>query len=98
MLTDVCGHCNDKLVVDDFGAGYSDRERVSLLRPHLVKLDMSLIREVDRDVTRQRYLQRIVEHCHDLGARAFIAKPFNTLELVTKAATWVARSQYALKN
>jgi CheY-like chemotaxis protein/pSer/pThr/pTyr-binding forkhead associated (FHA) protein len=32
------------------------------------------------------------------GGDDFIAKPFNTLELVTKAATWVARSQYALKN
>jgi CheY-like chemotaxis protein/pSer/pThr/pTyr-binding forkhead associated (FHA) protein len=32
------------------------------------------------------------------GGDDFISKPFNTLELVTKAATWVARSQYALKN
>lgn len=32
------------------------------------------------------------------GGDDFIAKPFNTLELVTKAATWVARNQYALKN
>jgi CheY-like chemotaxis protein/pSer/pThr/pTyr-binding forkhead associated (FHA) protein len=32
------------------------------------------------------------------GGDDFIAKPFNTLELVTKASTWVARSQYALKN
>jgi EAL domain-containing protein (putative c-di-GMP-specific phosphodiesterase class I) len=69
VLADVCGRCNAKLVVDDLGAGYSDMERVMLLRPHLVKLDMSLIREVDRDITRQRYVRRIVEHCHDLGAR-----------------------------
>lgn len=32
------------------------------------------------------------------GGDDFIAKPFNTLELVTKAATWVARNQFALKN
>jgi CheY-like chemotaxis protein/pSer/pThr/pTyr-binding forkhead associated (FHA) protein len=31
------------------------------------------------------------------GGDDFIAKPFNTLELVTKAATWVARSQFGLK-
>lgn len=31
------------------------------------------------------------------GGDDFIAKPFNTLELVTKAATWVARSQFSLK-
>jgi CheY-like chemotaxis protein/pSer/pThr/pTyr-binding forkhead associated (FHA) protein len=32
------------------------------------------------------------------GGDDFIAKPFNTLELVTKTATWVARHQYALKH
>lgn len=31
------------------------------------------------------------------GGDDFIAKPFNTLELVTKAATWVARNQFSLK-
>ena len=30
------------------------------------------------------------------GGDDFIAKPFNTLELVTKAATWVARNRFDL--
>lgn len=68
VLADVCGRSNAKLVVDDLGAGYSDMDRVLLLRPHLVKLDMSLVRDIDRDVVRQRHVQRIVDHCHDLGA------------------------------
>jgi EAL domain-containing protein (putative c-di-GMP-specific phosphodiesterase class I) len=69
VLADVCGRCNARLVVDDLGAGHSDMDRVLLLRPQLVKLDMSLIRDIDRDPKRQKKVLRIVEHCHELGAR-----------------------------
>jgi EAL domain-containing protein (putative c-di-GMP-specific phosphodiesterase class I) len=69
VLTEVCGRCNAKLVVDDLGAGHSDMDRVLLLRPQLVKLDMSLVRDVDQDPARQREVLSIVDRCHELGAR-----------------------------
>lgn len=69
VLADVCGRCNARLVVDDFGAGFSDMDRVLALRPQFVKLDMSLIRDIDQDPARQRHVLSIVEHCHDLGAQ-----------------------------
>jgi EAL domain-containing protein (putative c-di-GMP-specific phosphodiesterase class I) len=69
VLAEVCGRCNGRLVVDDLGAGYSDMDRVLALRPQVVKLDMSLVRDIDQDVLRQRYVLDIVERCHDLGAQ-----------------------------
>ena len=41
------------LAVDDVGAGFASLRHVIELRPRFVKLDMSLIRHVDRDLTRQ---------------------------------------------
>lgn len=69
VLAEVCSRGGARLVVDDFGAGYSDMDRVLLLKPRVVKLDMSLIRDIDRDKWRQQYLRKVVERCHDLGAQ-----------------------------
>ncbi|QSR28278.1 hypothetical protein CFH99_21885 [Nocardioides aromaticivorans] len=37
------------LAVDDFGTGLSNVHRIAMLRPDLIKLDMSLVRGVDAD-------------------------------------------------
>lgn len=37
------------LAVDDFGSGLSNVRRIAMLRPDLIKLDMSLVRGVDED-------------------------------------------------
>ena len=41
------------LAVDDAGAGFASLHHVVELRPQFLKLDVSLVRGVDRDVTRQ---------------------------------------------
>ena len=41
------------LAVDDAGAGFASLRHVVELRPRFLKLDISLVRHVDRDVTRQ---------------------------------------------
>jgi EAL domain-containing protein (putative c-di-GMP-specific phosphodiesterase class I) len=69
VLAEVCGRSNARLVVDDLGAGHSDMDRVLLLRPQMVKLDMSLVRDIDQEPVRQREVLGIVERCHELGAR-----------------------------
>jgi EAL domain-containing protein (putative c-di-GMP-specific phosphodiesterase class I) len=42
-----------RLAVDDAGAGYSSFKHVLYLKPNLIKLDMSLIRAVNRDAGRR---------------------------------------------
>ena len=38
-----------KLAIDDAGAGYASMRHILLLRPDMLKLDMSLIRDIDTD-------------------------------------------------
>ena len=44
---------NVKLAVDDAGAGYTSLSHILQLRPDYVKLDISIVRNIDRDPARQ---------------------------------------------
>ena len=48
-----------RIAVDDFGVGFSNIERVALLDPDLLKLDMSLVRGIDKNPM----LQAVVRGC-----------------------------------
>jgi EAL domain-containing protein (putative c-di-GMP-specific phosphodiesterase class I) len=41
------------IAIDDFGVGFSNSQRVVAIRPDIVKLDMSIIRGIEADPTRQ---------------------------------------------
>ncbi len=43
---------NYQISIDDAGAGYSGLNLISDVQPHFIKLDMQLIRGVDKDLTR----------------------------------------------
>jgi EAL domain-containing protein (putative c-di-GMP-specific phosphodiesterase class I) len=58
-----------RIAVDDLGAGYAGLSWVADLAPDVVKVDMSLIRGVDRDPTRQRLVRAIAELCTELRIR-----------------------------
>jgi len=53
--------------VDHLGAGHAGIEAISNVEPDVVKLDMSLIRDVDTDPRKARAIGEITELCHDLG-------------------------------
>jgi EAL domain-containing protein (putative c-di-GMP-specific phosphodiesterase class I) len=56
------------LVVDDFGAGYSNLELINNLAPNLVKLDRKLVHDLHGNPRKQRLVSRVVRLCQDLGA------------------------------
>lgn len=56
-----------RIAIDDLGAGYAGLSSVVTLEPEIVKLDMSLIRGVDRSTKRQRLVRSITEACRDMG-------------------------------
>lgn len=45
------------LAVDDLGAGYSSLSTLAALQPRYIKVDMSIIRDVDTDVRKQRLVE-----------------------------------------
>jgi EAL domain-containing protein (putative c-di-GMP-specific phosphodiesterase class I)/GGDEF domain-containing protein len=52
---------NYKIAIDDAGAGYSGLNLISDIRPHFIKLDMNLIRDVNKDVTKQSLIRSMAE-------------------------------------
>jgi EAL domain-containing protein (putative c-di-GMP-specific phosphodiesterase class I) len=57
------------IAVDDLGAGYAGLTSFAQLEPEVVKVDMSLIRGLDRSPTKQKLVHSIISLCNDLGIR-----------------------------
>jgi EAL domain-containing protein (putative c-di-GMP-specific phosphodiesterase class I) len=67
-LKEVCRRTGARIVIDDFGAGYSNLERVALLAPAVVKLDMALTRNIQSHPAKQIIARHMVAMCKELGA------------------------------
>lgn len=57
-----------RIAVDDLGAGYSALSVLAELEPEVVKVDMSIIRDVDRSLTKQRVIRSVLHLALDLGS------------------------------
>jgi len=55
------------LAVDDLGAGYASLSTFSMLAPDVVKLDMSLVRDVHATTAKQKTIAALTSLCHDMG-------------------------------
>jgi len=58
-----------KIAVDDVGAGYSGLRRILDLRPDILKLDMSLTRDVDSDPARAALARALVTFSAGIGCK-----------------------------
>jgi len=56
-----------RIAIDDLGAGYAGLSCFADLEPDVVKLDMSLVRDVDKMPTKQKLVRSMTSLCHDLG-------------------------------
>jgi EAL domain-containing protein (putative c-di-GMP-specific phosphodiesterase class I) len=56
-----------RLAVDDLGAGYAGLASFACLEPDVVKLDMSLIRNVDTELTKQKLVRSMAHLCGELS-------------------------------
>jgi len=79
VLKELCARSSAKLVIDDFGAGYSNLERLVTLDPAVVKLDLALIRGVHENKRRQTVVRHIANLCRELGATV-VAEGVETID------------------
>jgi EAL domain-containing protein (putative c-di-GMP-specific phosphodiesterase class I) len=56
-----------RIAVDDIGAGYSGLNSFALLKPDIVKLDMTLVRDIHHDPVKRRLASAVVNLCRDLS-------------------------------
>jgi EAL domain-containing protein (putative c-di-GMP-specific phosphodiesterase class I) len=58
-----------RLAVDDLGAGYAGLTSLVQLEPEVVKLDMSLIRDISKSDVKRKLVRSVVELCRALGSK-----------------------------
>jgi EAL domain-containing protein (putative c-di-GMP-specific phosphodiesterase class I) len=56
-----------RIAIDDLGAGHADLASVTQLEPDVIKLDMSLVRDIDQEPAKQDVVRSIVELCTNSG-------------------------------
>ena len=75
--------------MDDTGAGYASFAHVLRLRPDVIKLDRSLLADIDHDAARRAFVTAVVLMALELGARVTAEGVETAAELDTLAALGV---------
>lgn len=68
-----------KVAIDDAGAGHSSLRAVTEVRPHFIKLDMALVRDIDRDRAKNALVSAIILFARRIDARV-LAEGIETIE------------------
>jgi EAL domain-containing protein (putative c-di-GMP-specific phosphodiesterase class I) len=58
---------NVKIAIDDFGSGYSNFSRIIELNPDILKIDGSLIKNIDTDENKQKIVKSIIAFAKGLN-------------------------------
>jgi EAL domain-containing protein (putative c-di-GMP-specific phosphodiesterase class I) len=59
-----------RIALDDLGSGYAGLASFAILEPEIVKIDMSLVRDVHRSATRRCLIASILAACRELRCTA----------------------------
>lgn len=71
-VREVCNHLQTlgaKIIIDDFGSGYSNIDEIIKLEPQIIKLDGSLIKNIDQDKKQREVTRALVNLCQVFGAK-----------------------------
>ncbi|MCG9784991.1 EAL domain-containing protein [Vibrio brasiliensis] len=71
-MAEICSHFKKlgvRLMVDDFGSGYSNLDEIIRLEPDIIKLDGSLIKTIDKDEKQRQITAQLVKLCQVLNAK-----------------------------
>lgn len=91
-----------KTAIDDFDAGFAGLNLLADFQPDIVKLDMALVRGIDRNVPRRTIVSGVVSICQQLGIEV-IAEGIETrdeaqcladLGIRLMQGYWFARPQF----
>lgn len=56
-----------RIAVDDLGSGYAGLASLAQLEPDIVKLDMSLVRDIDQSSIKRKLVRSMAALCQDMG-------------------------------
>ena len=66
---DMIGQMGFKLAIDDLGAGYNALAVLAEIQPHFIKVDMSIIRNVDTEPRKRRIIEMLAHFATATDAR-----------------------------
>lgn len=69
--------------LDDYGSGYSNERSLLDLAPGYIKVDLSIIRDIDTDPDKQQIVENIVAYAHKRGMK-IVAEGLETPEEINK--------------
>jgi EAL domain-containing protein (putative c-di-GMP-specific phosphodiesterase class I) len=65
------------IALDDIGAGFASLSTLTVIEPDIVKLDMSLVRDIDRSQMKRMLVSTVTSACRDLSI-AIVAEGVET--------------------
>ncbi|MFC2662444.1 MAG: EAL domain-containing protein [Eubacterium sp.] len=60
---------NFQIAIDDFGDGFAGLNRIVVLAPHFLKLDIAMVRNIDSDGLKRSLVKGIVDFCRKYSIR-----------------------------
>ncbi len=69
--------------IDDYGTGYSNIQNLLRYMPQYVKIDRSLMTEIQNNKKKRHFVREIIEFCHENGIKALAEGIETTEELRT---------------
>ena len=70
------------IALDDFGTGYSSFDRLALIRPNIVKVDRSIIYDINNNFINSEILNAVAKMCHKIGAMVLAEGVENSDEIM----------------
>jgi len=75
--------CGCKIAIDDFGTGYSNFEYLIKMSPDCIKIDGSMIKDIDIDIDREEIVKTIIDFAKKRGLKT-IAEFVSSKEIFDK--------------
>jgi EAL domain-containing protein (putative c-di-GMP-specific phosphodiesterase class I) len=75
-----------RLAIDDAGAGYASMRHILALKADIIKLDMSLTRNIDTDASRRALAKGLIAFAHEIGSTITAEGVETATELATLRA------------
>ena len=74
---------NGVFALDDYGSGYSNESNLLRISPAYIKVDISIIRDIDTDPDKQQIVTNITNYAHQRGMK-IVAEGIETAEELRK--------------
>lgn len=65
LLKKRCSFAHTQLAIDDYGSGYSNSSNLLNYAPDYIKIDRSLISDIQNDLKKQQLVASVIEFCHE---------------------------------